>query len=165
MFWKKNSQLDVYEPRIAVSNPMRPLKGNPGNPNAVDPKQQFITRAQNLTGKPLAGIENLPLDFAALQGMTDEEMNQLLDLVQRVAPEDPKSIRGGISNAMGNLGEIKETVNNLKDKYNIDTKALIDGILEEKEVGRIGSGLIRTAASVAGYYAGGGAVKLRVPKR
>jgi len=144
---------------------MRALKGNPGNPTAADPKQQFITRAQNLTGRPLAGIENLPLDFAALQGMSDDEMNQLLDLVERLKPQDKGDVGGGISNAMSNLGEIKGVVKNLQDNYNVDTEALLDGILDQRDVGFVKRGLIKGAAKTAGLYAGGGAIRLMAPKR
>ena len=151
--------------RIAVSNHMRPLKGNPGNPTAADPKQQFITRAQNLTGKPLKGIENLPLDFNALQGMSDDEMNSLLGLVQSLAPEDKGDVGGGISNVMSNLGEIKGVVQNLKENYNLDTEALLDAILKQRETGFVKRNLIKGAAKTAGLYAGGGTIRLMPPKR
>lgn len=144
---------------------MRPLKTNPTDPKPADPKQQFISRAQALSGKPLRGIENLPLDFEALQGMSDDEMNQLLDLVQRISPAEKGDVGGGISNAMGNLGEIKGVVKNLQENYNVDTESLLDGILEQKGVGFVKRNLIKGAAKTAGLYAGGGTIRLMAPKR
>lgn len=144
---------------------MRVLKGGPGDPKETDPKQEFIQRARDLTGKPLKGLENLPLDFASLRGMSDQEMSDLLGLVKRLAPEDRGDVAGGISNVMGNLGEIRGVVQNLQEKYNVDTESLLDGILDQRGVGFVKRGVIKGAAKTAGLYAGGGTIRLMAPKR
>lgn len=144
---------------------MRPIKryeegGKSSGPG--DSKSAFITRAKGLTGRDLAGIENLQgLDFDRLQGMSDEEMEGLLELVNRLKPEEKGDVSGGIGNAMENLGEIKDVVGGLRDKYGLDTEKLLDSILEEKDTGYLKSKMIKGAASMAGLYAGGGIMKLR----
>lgn len=134
--------------------------GKTGNPG--DAKSSFITRAKGLTGRELAGMENLKgLDYERLQTMSDDEMKSLLDLVNRLKPEDKSDVGGGIKKSMENLGEIKDVVGGLREKYGLDTKKLIDSILKERDTGYIKSKMIKGAASVAGLYAGGGLLKLR----
>lgn len=144
----------------AMGSDVPPMKSNPG-----DSKADFMRRAQEITGRELKGMENIRgLDYDKLSNMSDEEMQGLLDLVNRLKPEDKNDIGGGISNAMGSIGEIKDVVKNLRDKYDLDTEELLNSILEEKGVGRIGSGMIRTAAQVGGLYADGGVMRLRKTK-
>ena len=140
---------------------------NPGNPadKGANAKAAFLERAQNMSGRELKGLTDLPgLDFDKLQNMSDDEMKGLLDLVQRMAPSEKGDVSGGISNAMGNLGEIRDTIQGLRDNYDLDTRALVDGILDQKDVGFVKSGLIKGAASAAGLYAKGGVMKLRKTK-
>lgn len=131
----------------------------------VDYKTAFIDRAKALTGRELQGIGDLQgLDYTRLAKMSDDEMNGLLDLVKRMSPAEKGDVSGGISNAMGNLGEIKDVIGNLRDNYGLDTEKLLDSILEQKDVGWAKSALIKGAASTAGLYADGGVLKLRQTK-
>jgi hypothetical protein len=137
--------------------------GDPKGP--VDSKSDFMRRAKEMTGRELQGMENVKgLDYDKLSGMSDDEMQGLLDLVNRLKPSDKGDVSGGISNAMGNLGEIKDVVSNLRDKYGLDTEALLDSILEERGTGFMKSQLIKGAASAAGLYADGGLLRLRKTK-
>jgi len=130
--------------------------------NTEDPKAAFIQRAKGLTGRDLAGMENLQgLDYGRLKDMSDEEMEGLLDLVNRLKPEDKDDVSGGIGNAMGNLGEIKGVIGGLRDNYGLDTEKLLDSILQERDTGYLKSKMIKGAASVAGLYADGGLIRLR----
>lgn len=134
--------------------------GKSGNPG--DPKATFMKRAQGITGRPLEGMENLQgLDYERLQNMSDDEMKGLLDLVNRLKPEDKGDVSGGIGNAMDNLGEIKDVIGGLKENYGLDTEKLLDSILEERDTGYLKGKMIKGAASMAGLYAGGGLMKLR----
>jgi len=126
-----------------------------------DPKQDFITRAKGLTGKPLQGFENLEgLDYERLQGMSDDEMRSLLDFVQKLSPEEKGDVSGGISKAFENLGEIKDVIGGLRDNYGLDTKKLLNSILEERGTGYLKSGLIKGAAKTAGLYRDGGSFRI-----
>lgn len=144
--------------------PMKPTgEGNPKSP--VDPKADFMRRAQEMTGRELKGMENIKgLDYDKLSGMSDEEMQGLLDLVNRLKPSEKGDVSGGISNAMGNIGEIKDVISNLRENYDLDTEALLDSILEERDTGYLKSKLIKGAASAAGLYADGGVLRLRNTK-
>ena len=134
--------------------------GKSGNPG--DPKSAFMKRAQGMTGRPLEGMENLQgLDYERLQAMSDDEMKGLLDLVNRLKPEDKGDVSGGIGNAMDNLDEIKGVIGGLRDNYGLDTEKLLDSILKERDTGYLKSKMIKGAASMAGLYAGGGLMKLR----
>lgn len=134
--------------------------GKSGNP--VDPKAAFIERAKGLTGRELTGMDTLQgLDYERLQNMTDEEMEGLLDLVNRLKPEDKGDVSGGIGKAMDNLGEIKGVIGGLRDNYGLDTEKLLDSILKEKGTSYLKGKMIKGAASMAGLYAGGGLMKLR----
>lgn len=134
--------------------------GKSGNPE--DPKAAFIQRAKNLTGRDLVGMENLQgLDYGRLKDMSDEEMEGLLDLVNRLKPEDKDDVSGGIGNAMDNLSEIKGVIGGLRDNYGLDTEKLLDSILQERDTGYLKSKMIKGAASVAGLYADGGLIRLR----
>lgn len=134
--------------------------GKSGNPG--DPKAAFIERAKGLTGRDLAGMENLQgLDYDRLKDMSDEEMEGLLDLVNRLKPEDKDDVSGGIGNAMDNLGEIKGVIGGLRDNYGLDTEKLLDSILAERDTGYLKSKMIKGAASMAGLYADGGLIRLR----
>tara|TARA_X000001382_G_scaffold96250_1_gene70642 strand:- start:146 stop:586 length:441 start_codon:yes stop_codon:yes gene_type:complete len=129
---------------------------------AGDPRSAFMQRAQKMTGRPLAGMENLQgLDYERLQGMTDDEMQGLLDLVNRLKPEDKGDVSKGIGKALDNIGEIKGVVGGLRDNYGLDTEKLLDSILKERDTGYLKSKMIKGAASMAGLYAGGGLMKLR----
>ena len=130
-----------------------------------DSKSDFMRRAQKMTGRELQGMENIKgLDYDKLSNMSDDEMKGLLDLVNRLKPAEKGDVSGGISKAMGNLGEIKDVVSNLRDKYGLDTEALLDSILEERGTGFMKSQLIKGAASAAGLYAEGGVLRLRKTK-
>ena len=134
--------------------------GKSGNPG--DPKATFMKRAKGITGRPLEGMENLQgLDYERLQGMSDDEVKGLLDLVNRLKPEDKGDVSGGIGKAMDNLSEIKGVIGGLRDNYGLDTEKLLDSILKERDTGYLKSKMIKGAASVAGLYAGGGLMKLR----
>ena len=140
---------------------------NPGDPSTkgANAKAAFLERAQKMSGRELKGLTDLPgLNFDKLQNMSDDEMKGLLDLVQRMAPSEKGDVSGGIKNAVGNLGEIRDTIQGLRDNYDLDTRALVDGILDQKDVGFVKSGLIKGAASAAGLYAKGGVMKLRKTK-
>lgn len=144
----------------AMGSDVPPMKSNTG-----DPKADFMRRAQEMTGRELQGMENIKgLDYDKLSSMSDDEMQGLLDLVNRLKPAEKGDVSGGISNAMGNLGEIKDVVSNLRDKYGLDTEALLDSILEERGTGFMKSQLIKGAASAAGLYADGGVLRLRKTK-
>jgi len=152
-------KLRKYEAGGALNSPGDPAK------KGADARSEFLERAQKMSGRELKGLTDLPgLNFDKLKGMSDDEMKGLLDLVQRMAPEDKGDVSGGIKNAMGNLGEIKDTVQGLRDNYDLDTRSLVDGILDQRGTGFIKSGLIKTAASAAGLYAKGGFMKLRKTK-
>lgn len=141
---------------------LRRFEGGGKSGPSGDPKAAFIERAKGLTGRELAGMENLQgLDYEKLKGMSDEEMNSLLDLVNRLKPAEKGDVSGGISNAMDNLGEIKGVVGGLRDKYGLDTEKLLDGILEERGTGYLKGKMIKGAASMAGLYANGGLMRLR----
>ena len=78
-------------------------------------------------------MENLQgLDYERLQAMSDDEMKGLLDLVNRLKPEDKGDVSGGIGNAMDNLDEIKGVIGGLRDNYGLDTEKLLDSILKER---------------------------------
>lgn len=144
----------------AMGSDVPPMKSNPS-----DPKAEFMSRAQKMTGRELQGMENIKgLDYDKLSGMSDEEMKGLLDLVNRLKPSEKGDVTGGISNAMGNIGEIKEVISNLRENYDLDTEALLDSILEERDTGYLKSKLIKGAASAAGLYADGGLLRLRKTK-
>lgn len=107
-------------------------------------------------------MENLKgLDYERLQAMSDDEMKGLLDLVNRLKPEEKGDVSGGIGNAMDNLGEIKEVIGGLRENYGLDTEKLLDSILEERDTGYLKGKMIKGAASMAGLYAGGGLMRLR----
>lgn len=130
--------------------------------NSGDPKSTFMKRAQGITGRPLEGMENLQgLDYERLQGMSDDEMKALLDLVNRLKPENKGDVSGGIGKAMDNLSEIKDVIGGLRENYGLDTEKLLDSILKERDTGYLKSKMIKGAASMAGLYAGGGLMKLR----
>ena len=85
------------------------------DPPQEDPKQSFYGRAKRITGRPLTGIEDVRgLDYAKLMNMSDEEMVGLLNLVNRVAPEEQGDVQGGIGRAMDNFSDIKEQATILK---------------------------------------------------
>ncbi len=137
--------------------------GSMGDPkrDKLDPKQDFIRRAQEITGRQLAILPQLEgLDYEKLQGMSDDEMQSLLNLVKSVAPEDKGDVTGGISNVMGNLGEIKDVISGLRENYDLDTKMLLDSIISAKDLGFVKAGLIRGAAKTAGLYRRGGRVRV-----
>ena len=132
------------------------------SPTPGTAKDNFMKRAQGITGRPLAGMENLQgLDYERLQAMSDDEMKGLLDLVNRLKPEDKGDVSGGIGKAMDNLDEIKGVIGGLRDNYGLDTEKLLDSILKERDTGYLKSKMIKGAASMAGLYAGGGLMKLR----
>lgn len=148
----------------AMGSDVPPMTTGDPKPSS-DPKMDFMNRAKSLTGRELKGMENLKgLDYDKLSGMSDDEMQGLLDLVNKLKPEEKGDVSGGISKAMGSLGEIKDVVANLRDKYGLDTEALLDSILEERDTGFMKSQLIKGAASAAGLYADGGVMKLRRTK-
>ena len=135
--------------------------GEPTNPTSPDPKADFIQRAQEITGSPLSILPNLEgLNYEKLQGMSDDEMQSLLTLVQSVAPEEKGDVSGGIGNVMGNLGEIKDVISGLRENYDLDTKQLLDSIISAKDIGMIKAGLIKGAAKTAGLYRRGGRVRV-----
>lgn len=139
---------------------MKTLRLDTGDPEK-DSKQAFIERARNLTGRNLSGIENLEgLNYDKLKGMSEKEMGALLDLVKRMSPEEKGDVSGGISNALSNLGEIKDVVSGLRENYDLDTQKLIDSILKEKDAGWVKSNLVRAAAKTAGIYNTGGRYKV-----
>lgn len=139
---------------------MRTKKSGTGDPK--DPKKAFIDRARAVSGKDLKGFSemNLGLDYNKLQGMSNEEMNALLSLVQRMAPDEKGDVGGGISKAMGSLGEIKSVVGGLRDNYGVNPKSIVEGVIEHKNPGFIKSNLIRAGAKAAGLYMGGGKMSL-----
>lgn len=137
------------------------MGGSMGDPTSPDPKADFIQRAQEITGRPLSILPSLEgLNYEKLQGMSDDEMQSLLTLVQSVAPEDKGDVSGGISNVMSNLGEIKDVISGLRENYDLDTKQLLDSIISAKDIGMIKAGLIRGAAKTAGLYRSGGRVRV-----
>ena len=137
--------------------------GSMGDPkrDKLDPKQDFIRRAQEITGRQLAILPQLEgLDYEKLQGMSDDEMQSLLNLVKSVAPEKKGDVTGGISNVMGNLEEIKDVISGLRENYDLDTKMLLDSIISAKDLGFVKAGLLRGAAKTAGLYRRGGRVRV-----
>jgi len=137
--------------------------GSMGDPkrDKLDPKQDFIRRAQEITGRQLAILPQLEgLDYEKLQGMSDDEMQSLLNLVKSVAPEEKGDVTGGISNVMSNLGEIKDVISGLRENYDLDTKMLLDSIISAKDLGFVKAGLLRGAAKTAGLYRRGGRVRV-----
>jgi hypothetical protein len=137
--------------------------GSMGDPkrDKLDPKQDFIRRAQEITGRQLAILPQLEgLNYEKLQGMSDDEMQSLLSLVQSVAPEDKSDMAGGISNVMSNLGEIQDVISGLRTNYDLDTRQLLDSIITAKDLGFVKAGLIRGAAKTAGLYRRGGRVRV-----
>ena len=137
------------------------MGGSMGDPTTPDPKADFIKRAQEITGRPLSILPSLEgLNYEKLQGMTDDEMQSLLTLVQSVAPEDKGDVSGGIKNVMSNLGEIKDVISGLRENYDLDTKQLLDSIISAKDIGMIKAGVIKGAARGVGLYRRGGRVRV-----
>jgi len=135
--------------------------GSMGDPTSPNPKEDFIKRAQEITGRPLSILPQLEgLDYEKLQGMSDDEMQSLLNLVKSVAPEEKGDVSGGIGNVMGNLGEIKDVISGLRENYDLDTKQLLDSIITAKDLGFVKAGMLRGAAKTAGLYRRGGRVRV-----
>ena len=123
------------------------------DPPQEDPKQSFYGRAKRITGRPLTGIEDVRgLDYAKLMNMSDEEMVGLLNLVNRVAPEEQGDVQGGIGRAMDNFSDIKEQATILKDEYGVDFSELLPSIFEIRETPWYKREPIELAAKASGLY-------------
>ena len=123
------------------------------DPPQEDPRQSFYSRAQTITGRPLTGIEDVRgLDYAKLMNMSDQEMEGLLDIINRVSPEEKGDVKQGISNAMDNFSDIKEQATILKDEYGVDFSELLPSIFEIRETPWWKRKPIELAARASGLY-------------
>ena len=127
--------------------------GDQNDPPQEDPRQSFYRRAQKVSGRPLQGFENIRgLDYQKLMNMSDEEMMGLLDLVNRMAPEEKGDVSGGIGKAFENLPEIKSQAQSLSQDYGVDFPEVLDSIFELRETPWYKRKAIELAAKTAGIY-------------
>ena len=142
---------------------MKLLKYDTGEAVTGDPKSAFIERAKTITGRPMDKFSemNLGLDFSRLGDMSDEEIGQLFNLMQSLAPEQKGDTEGAISNIKGSFGDIKSALQGLTENYGVDVEDILDGIIEHGNMGWLKGKSIKAAAKVAGLYSGGGVIKLR----
>jgi hypothetical protein len=147
------------------------MMGDPSDPKK-DSKSAFIERARDLVDLKDFPVENLEgLDYDKMMNMSDDEMKGLLGMISTF--KMPRDEEGKLKvfeftqQLEERLPEIKKTLGGLTENYGLDTKPLLQSILDNSkdfEGEPLGWGAKKAAmgsAWGAGLYAGGGLMKLR----
>ena len=120
---------------IGVTNPTG--EGEPTEPEK-DYYSSVEAKLQNLTGKPLEGLQNIQgFDWQKADELSSEELGSLNDLVTSIGGGTKGDSGNVIANAKKNLPQIREQIGALQEKGVVDPRVAVKSILKEKGTGRV----------------------------
>ena len=136
---------------IGLTNPTNPSEeGEPTEPEK-DYYASVEAKLQEMTGKPLEGMENIQgFDWQKADALSNEELGAINSLVTAVGGGTKGDSGRAISNAKDMLPEIKMQLGALEEKGIIDTPVAIKSILDEKGVTGLKRWGIEQALKLAG---------------